>query len=137
MPLYWSAVTLAGHVTLCLAVLMIFWNALAVLHICGNSLPAGSATRLATPIFAFGAAFIVERSYYVVARLLVNSGTNLWELHPAPDVLSGLVAIGAFWVAAAVRRLCGADRKGIKRVIAAQGTLLAFVYAGLAWGLWS
>lgn len=133
MGLQWSAVTLAGHVTLCLAILLILWNALVVLPAARGP---GSLLPIASPLFAFGAAFLVERAYYVVARLLVNSGINLWELHPAPDLLSGIVAAMGFWVAVAVRSTGRTDGISFRRAVTTQGLMLVVVYAALARGLW-
>lgn len=133
MALEWSAVTLAGHVTLCLAVLLIFINALAALP---GERVAGSLQCIASPVFAFGAAFLVERSYYVVARLLVNSGVSLWEMHPAPDLLSGIVAAMAFWVAVRVRMTAITSGRSPRRTVVWQGAFLIGVYLILAWGLW-
>ena len=41
-------------------------------------------------------ALAVERAYYVAARLLLGSGYNLWAMHPAPEVLSLIVATGIY-----------------------------------------
>lgn len=47
--------------------------------------------------YAFGA-FLVERLYYVAARLLQPSGIDLWSAHPTPALLAGLVAASCYWV---------------------------------------
>ncbi|MCB5198580.1 hypothetical protein LGQ03_04955 [Loktanella sp. TSTF-M6] len=133
MELGWSAVTLAGHVALCLSILLILWNALAVLP---YARAPGSLTPVASPLFLFGAAVLVERSYYVAARLLVNSGFNLWELHPAPDLLSGIVAMMGLWVAATVRLIGRPWGLPYRLAISLQAGLMLLVYAALARGLW-
>ena len=59
--------------------------------------PEGSMARgmLSKGMFSFGAlcigVIIIERVYYVAARLLVERGLDLWSLHPAPETLSALV----------------------------------------------
>lgn len=41
---------------------------------------------------------LIERLYYIVARFLRPSGLDLWQLHPAPEVLSLIVAVGLYVV---------------------------------------
>ncbi|SEQ59476.1 hypothetical protein SAMN05428995_105236 [Loktanella sp. DSM 29012] len=132
MELGWSAITLAGHVTLCLSILLILWNGVTVLPYV--QAPASFAP-VASPLFLFGAAILVERIYYIAARLLVNSGTNLWELHPAPDLLSAIVAAAGFWVAATVRMIGRPRGLPCRGAITTQAGVMLSVFGLLSWGL--
>ncbi|WP_299370458.1 hypothetical protein [uncultured Tateyamaria sp.] len=46
----------------------------------------------------------IERAYYVAARMLVTSGLNLWQLHPAPEVLSAIMAASMYAVHVSLTR---------------------------------
>lgn len=96
-----SAFTVASHVTIVAAVLLAFARL--------QQLRAdGSARHLfvshwAPPLAAHVvvAALVVERLYYVAARLLRSHGVDLWQAHPAPAALSVLLAASIWSVSVA------------------------------------
>ena len=51
--------------------------------------------RVLRGAIVMAACYAIERVYYLLARLLQPQGLDLWNLHPAPAVLSGLVCLGA------------------------------------------
>lgn len=132
--LEWNAVTMAAHVAILLSVVFLIINAIRSM---------GRAHRapvepldLAMPVIAFLSALIVERLYYVAARLIGTAGLNLWEAHPAPELLSGMLAGTVFWIAASVRALGGDPRGLVSRTVISQGLVIVAVFAGLAWRFW-
>jgi hypothetical protein len=58
-------------------------------------------------------AMVIERAYYVAARLLSHHGLNLWSLHPAPEVLSMVVVIGLFLCFVPLRMATGEPSRRI------------------------
>ena len=132
MALGWSAVTLAGHTCLVLAVVMILWNAVVTL---GARRDAVAVDWIAIAVILLGVGAVVERIYYIAARLLVNSDFNLWSLHPAPDLLSGIVAVLAFAVAVTVRITARGDGIRWGGAVAIQATILVGSFLALAVGL--
>ena len=91
MPLS-SAVTAASHLALIFAVVLLLLEVVGLLRHPEALLRVklGSSTR--TGLYAVGAAVVVERAWYVAARTTAHRGTDLWEFHPIPEILSGLVA---------------------------------------------
>lgn len=69
-------------------------------------------------LFALG----VERFYYVMARTLAMSGVNLWAAHPAPAVLSGLVALSVLWLSPVIWRALGYSLRATWLGVAAEVT---------------
>lgn len=99
----WNAITAASHVSLIFAALLVVFEVLTTVRHPGLIGPGGWARIRAAGYLALSA-LVVERVYYVVARLLVHQGYNLWESHPAPELLSAAVACGIFtlWAVIAV-----------------------------------
>tara|TARA_R110002110_G_scaffold168187_2_gene369591 strand:- start:2623 stop:3033 length:411 start_codon:yes stop_codon:yes gene_type:complete len=136
MNLEWSAITLASHASLVLATMFAFINAIAVRRFWVAQPSLAIFERLEGPIFAIAAALIVERSYYVCARLFVNTGFNLWEAHPAPEVLAFMLASSMFWLATSIRTMGEVGAFRVRRVLMLQSITMAALFASLAWGLW-
>ncbi|MGR3501588.1 hypothetical protein [Pseudaestuariivita sp.] len=86
----WDNVTAASHVTLVVALVFVGLNLYAV----GSGKPGRLGAALAI------VAMLVERSYYVFARLLAGHQIDLWSAHPAPALLSFSVAISVFAIVA-------------------------------------
>lgn len=122
----WSAVTLASHFALILSLGFAFWNAVFVRKVVNVKTSVGIIGNMLEPILFFGIVLGVERAYYVGARALVNSEMDLWEMHPVPEVLSALLALTAFWVAASIRGITGFDHLHVIKVVLAQA---AFIFA--------
>lgn len=136
MNLEWSAITLASHVTLVLAIAFGFANAIAVRRHWIAKSPVVLFRRLEWPVFAISAAMITERLYYVFARLNVNTDLNLWRAHPAPEFLAMWSMCSFLWLAVSIRRLDGAAGMRVRRVIRYQIAAILTVFSLFAWGLW-
>lgn len=104
MYLGWSAITLASHVTIVIALMLAFSNFLVSARHWVDMKPIDIFEPLEVPLFCMGAAVIIERLFYVVARYAGDT-LDLWSAHPAPDILSASVAASALFLAVAVRRL--------------------------------
>ena len=84
-----SAFTIASHLTLSVALGLLVWRLLRMLD---GEVPAIAIRRgwvAGLAIFAWG--LLSERAYYIAARLLRPLGVDLWQMHPAPEVLSVMV----------------------------------------------
>ena len=136
MSLEWSAVTLASHASLVLATVFAFLNAITVRRFWVAQPSLAVFERLESPIFAIAAALMVERSYYVCARLFVRTDLNLWEAHPAPEVLAFMLAASMFWLAISIRTMGEIGGLGAQRALILQSATMVALFTLLAWGLW-
>ena len=134
MGLQWSAVTLASHLGLVIAVLFAFANAVRRVWSAADS-PA-VFRRLEGPVFAIVASLVVERLYYVTARLLVNTDIDLWSAHPAPELLSFMLMASIFSLAVAIRHLGVDPLLAVRRVVWRQGAAIGLVFLTISVGLW-
>ncbi|WPY94695.1 hypothetical protein T8T21_00790 [Limimaricola variabilis] len=101
MGLGYSGVTLASHLLLIAAILFVFGRAQSMRFV-QDSLPKLVASRyMRAALIAALAVMIVERLYYVGARLLSGQGVNLWNAHPAPEILSFTLAAAVYHVSIA------------------------------------
>ena len=135
MALEWSALTTASHVVLVLAVLLLFQEAMMLRHV----IPAAKPARSQRLFFAGAwimAAFVVERLYYVAARLLLPRGIDLWAMHPAPEFLAALVAAAVFGAFATITGLTSPILGRARATVAIHGASLIAVWAAVAWFLW-
>ncbi|MFD1342899.1 hypothetical protein [Litorisediminicola beolgyonensis] len=129
-----SAFAVASHVCMCVAIVLVFAEAQRVLAVRGGigrvMAPAFSRVSLALAL----SALIVERVYYVLARILVPYGLDLWSKHPAPELLSGFVTLSIFNLVIASRRAVPAGRDWIEPV-SGQGFLLAAIWVVTVYAL--
>ncbi len=96
MGLGQNAFTVASHLTL-IAILGVLGYRMLSAKVSGllhTALDRGLTAALTICALALA----IERFYYVVARFLMPTGVNLWTMHPAPDVLSLIVAIGIYGI---------------------------------------
>ncbi|MGR3485499.1 MAG: hypothetical protein ACU0BF_09150 [Paracoccaceae bacterium] len=123
-----SAFVAASHIALVMAVLMVFAE---LLH---ASAHPGIASRLSVryALFAMLSAVVVERLYYVAARLLAPRGFDLWGDHPAPETLSALVAASVFAFAASLMAATAPTGRRALRLVATHGAGLLAIWAGIA-----
>ena len=135
MGLGFSALTTASHVVLVLAVLLLFSEVALVRHLFAAQEPARSRSVFLAAALVM-ASFVVERLYYVAARLLAPKKIDLWSMHPAPEVLSAMVALSVFVAFVALARLTSPLMSRARSTVALHGSVLVVVWAGLAWVLW-
>lgn len=124
----WNAMTAATHVSLILvAALLVAEIALAVRHPAALQRIGGSAaTRYA--VYAVAIALALERGYYLVARVVLHRGYNLWAAHPAPEVLSAMVAVNVYAAWVVVMGAASGDRARALRVAASVAAVLLIVW---------
>lgn len=119
-----SGLTIASHVTLIVIVSMLAWRAMRHMD---------PGLRAAISIACI--ALIIERSYYILARFLYASGVDLWRMHPAPEVLSLIVATGLYAIMIPILIYRYGLSRGWSRISVEAAGLLLF-WAALAWVLY-
>lgn len=68
---------------------------------------------------------IIERLYYVLARLLKPDGIDLWSMHPAPEVLSIVVGLGLYSIMVPMIFAAAATREvAVRRVIVEMSSIV-------------
>ena len=135
MGLEWSALTTASHVVLVLSVLLLFQEAMMLRHVVPAAKPARSQRLFYAGAWIM-AAFVVERLYYVAARLLLPEGVDLWAMHPAPEFLSAMVAAAVFGAFATITGLTSPILRRARSTVAIHGAFLVGVWTLVAWFLW-
>ncbi|GIT85424.1 hypothetical protein [Roseobacter sp. OBYS 0001] len=91
-----NALTIASHLTM-IAVLIVLVVRLVLAG--ANSIAWEALGHGLTPALAIACVgLMLERTYYVLARIVKPHGVDLWNLHPAPEVLSFIVGAGLFVV---------------------------------------
>lgn len=73
-------------------------------------------------------AFLVERLYYVAARMLQPAGFDLWSAHPAPALLSVLVAASCYWIMPRIFEARGVGGRERRRKCAAELSAMGVVW---------
>ena len=89
------------------ALLAVFYHAVELRRVHGSLIALATSRYLRLALIWAIAALIVERVYYVAAPLMNPRGLNLWDAHPAPELLSLSVAIAVWHVSYAGRRAAG------------------------------
>ncbi len=93
----WQAVTAASHLALIFAVALLLIEVVTLLRRPEAMLRVTLGPSPRIGLYAVGLAVVVERAYYVGARMTAHRGTDLWELHPVPELLSGMFAATVFF----------------------------------------
>jgi len=120
-----NAFTVASHLTMVAILIMLI--ARIVSHRTG---------QLGAAIGIMAVGMIIERLYYVLARFLAPLGVNLWQLHPAPEVLSMVVATGAYGVMVPlIWRSYHPQKKAVQRMCFEVAALSA-LWGLTVWGLY-
>lgn len=91
-----NAYTIASHATMITILTLLAFRVLAAPH--GELMRSAIDLGFKATVAIGAVALIIERAYYVLARFLKPAGINLWEMHPAPEALSLLVAFGLYSV---------------------------------------
>lgn len=89
-----DAFSIASQIALAGAFALLIWRMVTMFD---NRAPAQALQRgwtAGVAMFALG--LLVERFYYIAARVLRPYGYNLWEEHPAPEVLSVVVLMSIY-----------------------------------------
>jgi len=128
-----SAYTTASHVVLFLITLGLIVR--LTWHLNGDVVKFAVDRCGFIPALAICAISIdIERLYYICARLLQGRGLNLWSLHPAPEVLSLIMAIGVYAIHISLTQADHALKRLPRRRFWVRSSVEVFG-SGLAW-LW-
>ncbi|WP_226779536.1 hypothetical protein [Oceaniglobus trochenteri] len=109
MGLQYSGVTLASHVLLILALLIVFARAQYLRRVEGSLGAMISSSYVRMSVIAVFTALIVERGYYIAARLLSSKGVDLWSAHPAPELLSLGCGLAVWHVSVAAKKVAASN----------------------------
>lgn len=82
------------------------------------------------------AALGVERCYYIAARLLQPQGLNLWALHPAPEVLSAVVATGLYVANVPFILARATSAAGVGRAITLDLSIVVILFGSTVWAFY-
>jgi hypothetical protein len=128
-----SAFVTAGHVAMITSLGLLFWRMITMLdgHAPSLALRRGWVAGLGLAAWVL----VIERVYYVAARLLVPSDYDLWSMHPAPAILSALVVVGLQFVSVPLI-LALYPRPRAHRRIAAEIGAIAALWGLCAWVLY-
>jgi hypothetical protein len=83
------------------------------------------SSRLRVTAYAALTALILERSFYVAARILSHRGVDLWAMHPAPAILSALTATAIFACWAVMIRETASSRRAAGGAVLAHALVIA------------
>tara|TARA_R110000744_G_scaffold78295_10_gene154362 strand:+ start:4013 stop:4417 length:405 start_codon:yes stop_codon:yes gene_type:complete len=127
MGLEGNSLTIASHTVMVLILSTLIWRALKCVAF-GHGEEA--MRRGLLPAIAICAtALIIERLYYVAARVLKVRGLDLWSMHPAPETLSLIVGIGFYGIMVPILRASGQPAARTKMRICAEVLSLFLIWA--------
>lgn len=128
----WTAVTVASHVVVIFAAMLLVLEVVLLLRRPDAMLRVGLSAAPRTALYAAGVAVIVERLWFVAVRATDHRGAGLWDLHPVPALLSGLVATAVFagWALVVTEALGGWARS--RSTVARHAAFLVGTWAGVA-----
>lgn len=127
-----SAFTTASHAALILAVILVFSELMLARRVSWRDRPIAEQTHVRLTLIAVFAAVVVERLYYVVARLLKPNGIDLWQMHPVPELLSGAVAVAVYGFGFALIMATAVTRRAGVIAAVANGASIALMWAAIA-----
>ncbi|MEM7667734.1 MAG: hypothetical protein AAF317_01110 [Pseudomonadota bacterium] len=91
-----NAYTVASDLTMIAILCLLAFRVLVAPH--GDLMRSAIDLGFKAMVAILCVALIIERAYYVTARFLKDKGINLWDMHPAPEALSLIVACGLYSV---------------------------------------
>lgn len=128
-----SAFVAASHVALIVALLILL---VRIVRSLDDRSSREVISRGALPgLGVFAWAIVVERAYYVAARLLQPHGIDLWQMHPAPQILSMLL-VGALYALKVPFVLAQYARAAAIRSLLIEVALIACLWGGVSWLLY-
>jgi hypothetical protein len=130
----YDAITIAAHLTMILAI------GVFVVRLVGSQVDGAYAAAIGKRDLFGGIAFAlgllaIERLYYVAARALRDRGIDLWGAHPAPELLSLLVAIGLYAATSPIVAARAGSWVRAARRLAAEVAALAAIFGAVVWAL--
>jgi hypothetical protein len=109
MGLEENSLTIASHVVMVVILFILAARALGTFKkgLGGLAVDHGLMAVIAIACVALS----IERFYYISARFLRSRDLNLWDMHPAPEVLSLIVGIGIYGIMVPLLRAQISDRR--------------------------
>ena len=123
-----SALTTASHVILVIVLLMVFHGAQRVIAERGSFAIVASSQFFRWSVFSVFSALIVERIYYIGARLMRPLGFDLWQSHPAPELLSAAVAASLFCLSVSGQVALSRTKLDAFKAVMSKVVMLTFTY---------
>lgn len=130
MGLGLSALVTAAHIIMVLVILLTSTRLMRLQYRAAR--PGQGAWLFPGPVILVLTAFAIERGYYIAARVLKPWGYDLWSMHPAPAVLSAVVALSCYWLMPVIFRARGMPSRKIRITITVE--VVSFLALGLAIG---
>ncbi len=130
-----NALTVASHTAVVVAVLLVFAACARLVSTPGGLGVVADSSYARLAFFSVLAMYLVERLYYIAARLLRDVGVNLWAAHPAPEILSAAIALAIFNFAAAIQLALSYDFDRTLARISMQALTVLALWLGIAAGL--
>lgn len=128
-----EAYTVASNLVLVVILVLLILRVLLTPHGAPMKDVIDLGFRAAVSIGAVG--LILERLYYVLARILRRDGVDLWMMHPAPEVLSIVVAFGIYGITVPmIFSAAATPQLAVRRVIFELIGIAGF-WAALVWVL--
>ena len=106
-----GAYTTASHISLVLTAFYAFHIGQTLMLASDGFARMGQSGYARISVFFLLAALVCERGYYIAARILAPQGFDLWSQHPAPELLSAIVALSLFNLSAAIILVLTLDTK--------------------------
>lgn len=127
-----GALAIASHTCLVVALSLLIWRVITLFHDSKSVLALNIGLLPGVAMFAFG--LIVERNYYIAARVLRPQGYDLWQEHPAPEVLSVVVLLSLYAMKVPLIYSLYEKRRATGQVTAELGGL-ACLWCSIVWVL--
>lgn len=113
-----DSITAAAHLVLALSTGVAIWRMVHLSDRRHTDHDRPEYHGLVTGVILMLGLIMVERIYYVAARLLKPLDINLWNAHPAPVMLSIMVALCVYQLCPRIMYRAGYSARSIKRAVA-------------------
>lgn len=126
-----SAYTVASHATVLVAVLLAFARLQRLRYDADRRRLFLDGWAPSWAAFAVVASLLVERAFFIAARMLAPYGVDLYQAHPAPAALSILVA-ASIWSVSLATSVSVLERRLALRGAALEASGLAGLWLAMA-----
>ncbi|MEL7098275.1 MAG: hypothetical protein AAGM84_05535 [Pseudomonadota bacterium] len=127
-----NATTIASHALMIVVLVQLLYRVVLAFE-ARRALEAVRSHGLMLALGIMAAFTLLERSYYLIARLIQNTGVDLWSMHPAPEVLSAIMALGIYCVQ--VPLLAAHQAEPLPDGALRRRVMIELMVLGLVWGL--
>jgi hypothetical protein len=134
MGLEQNSLTIASHLAMVVILFILAGRALSTFNKGLGGLAVEHGLMAAIAIACVGLS--IERLYYLAARFLHGNGVNLWDLHPAPEVLSLIVSVALFGITVPLVRAQSTDQRRCMRRVGWEVIALVSLWLTTVWVLY-